>query len=377
MNKKNQIQLQLSLYILFLVLLSSFLISPFFIAILFAATVAFALYPFQLKLERQGWKKTRAAGLIVSLFTFVISIPFMFFVTKGTLLIIDVLERFALGKKIESQGTRHVFQVIRDDVVGKVLKYLEPFPAMNFLTQEKIYSYIQTGNVFLLDFFKSLTGSIPFGLLFFVIIILCTYSFLSGSQKIRNIFQSLFGFTDNRMDQLIVIFLKNSRQVYISNLVTGLIQSGIVATGVYFFSGAEWFLIFFVTLILSFVPVIGAAPMAFLFALVALIQGHSSNSIILFILGGVTGVIDNLLRPLLASYGESSTPASVSFIFVIGGALLFGFPGLFIGLFAGAIAHDTLPIFWKELVRNDIESAIKDPSILEDKSEEDVKDHLV
>jgi len=352
MNTKIQYQFPRSLYVMLLASLSLFIISPFFVAILFAATIAFTLYPFQLKLEKKNWKRTRAAGLIVSLFTFVISIPFMFFVTKGTMLIVDLLEKFALGKKIESQGTKEVFDVLRHDIVGKVLTYLEQFPIANFLTEDKIYSYMKTANVILLDFFKSLTGGIPAGVLFFVVMILCTFSFLSGSQKIRHLFQHIFGFSDKRMDQVIGVFLRNARQVYISNLVTGFIQSIIIATGVYFVSRADWFLVFFITLIFSFIPVIGAAPMAFLFAIIAFIQGHNSDAIILFILGGVTGVIDNFLRPWLASYGESSTPASVSFVFVIGGALLFGFPGLFIGLFVGAIAYDTLPIFWDELGKN-------------------------
>ena len=39
----------------------------------------------------------------------------------------------------------------------------------------------------------------------------------------------------------------------------------------------------------------------------------------------------------------------MSFVFVIGGALLIGFPGLFIGLLLGAVVYDTLPLFWDEI----------------------------
>jgi predicted PurR-regulated permease PerM len=60
-------------------------------------------------------------------------------------------------------------------------------------------------------------------------------------------------------------------------------------------------------------------------------------------------VIDNMLRPWLATFGESKIPPIVAFVCVIGGALLLGFPGLFIGLLVGSIAYDTLPIFWDDL----------------------------
>ena len=179
--------------------------------------------------------------------------------------------------------------------------------------------------------------------------ILCTFSFLNGASGVRRFFQDLFGFSNRKMDQIVGIFLRDSRQVYLSNIVTGAFQSLLVATGVYFVTGADWFLVFFVTLIFSFVPVIGAAPMAFLFAIGAFFQGSNGGAIALFILGGFTGLVDNFLRPWLASFGESKAPAIVSFVFVIGGALLLGFPGLFIGLLAAAIVYDTLPIFWEEL----------------------------
>lgn len=352
MSKHIKHQVSLTLFIVLLILFSVFIIYPFIVPILFASTIALALFPIQTKLEARKWKNTRAAGVIVSVFTLVISLPFVFFLAKGTRLIIDLLEKFALGQKIENQGTKEVFAVIRHDIVGKVLDYLSQFPIINFITEEKMYSYMKTANVFLLEFFKNLTGGIPAGILFFVVMILSTFAFLSGSKKVRKVFEEVLGFSDSKMDEIISIFLRNSRQVYISNLVTGFIQSIIVATGVYFVSGADWFLVFFITLIFSFIPVIGAAPVAFVFALVAFIQGQSSDAIILVIIGGVTGVTDNILRPWLASYGESKTPATVSFIFVIGGALLFGFPGLFIGLFMGVIVYDTLPIFWEALGAN-------------------------
>jgi predicted PurR-regulated permease PerM len=347
MSKNIKNQVSLTLYMVLLILLSLFIISPFIVPILFASTIALALFPIQLKLESRNWKNTRAAGLIVSIFTLVVTMPFMFFLTKGTMLIIDLLEKFAFGVKLENKGTKEVFAVIKHDIVGKILEYVSQFPMANFITEEKIYSYMKTANVVLLDFFKNLTGGIPAGVLFFVVMMLSTFAFLSGAKKVRKFFDSMFGFTSAKTDQIVGIFLRNSRQVYISNLVTGFIQSIIVATGVYFVSGADWFLVFFITLIFSFIPVVGAAPMAFLFALIAFVQGERSDAVILLIIGGVTGITDNILRPWLASQGESKTPATISFIFVIGGALLFGFPGLFIGLFVGAIAYDTLPIFWE------------------------------
>lgn len=349
MPKKNEVQVLRILYIVFLVALSLWFASPFLVPIVLAGTIALALYPIQVKLEKKNWKRSRAAALLTLAFTFVISIPFAFFLAKGTLLITEQLEKFALGEKLQNQGLQQVVTTLRKDVIAGALKLTDKVPLINFLNEQKIDSYLKSMNNFLLNFFQNMASNIPSVVLFLLVMLFCTYSFLHNAGGIRNFFQTIFGFNNRKMDQLIGIFLRDSRQVYLSNVVTGAIQSLIVATGVYFVTKADWFLVFFVTLIFSFVPVIGAAPMAFLFAIVAFFQGSPTGAIILAVVGGFTGLIDNFLRPWLATFGESKAPQMVNFISVIGGALILGFPGLFIGLLVGSVAYDTLPIFWDEL----------------------------
>lgn len=340
-------------YVVALVLLTLVLVSPFLIPVTLAGTIALALYPFQLRLVKKNWKKNHAAALITTCFTLLISVPFVFFIAKGTMLVTDLLERFALGEKLQSQGLQAVVKTLRHDVVNFLLRFTDKVPMVNFLTEKKINEYLVSINIYLLNFFKALAANAPAVVLFLLVMIFCTFSFLKNAGGVRNFFQSVFGFNNRKMDQLIGIFLRDARQVYFSNVVTGAVQSLLVATGVYFVTQSDWFLVFFLTLIISFIPVIGAAPMAFLFAVVSLFQQNTTGAIILAVLGTVTGVIDNFLRPWLASFGQSKAPPIVSFVCVIGGALLLGFPGLFIGLLVGAIAYDTLPIFWDELTKSE------------------------
>lgn len=349
MKKKAITQMPRVLYVICLVILSFIMISPFIVPVVLAGTVALALFPLQARLVARNWPKKHAAALITLLFTFVISIPFLFFVTKGTLVVIDQLEHFSVGEKIQSQGVQSVLLTIKSEIIHAVQKVTDKIPLSNFLTESRLDQYFKSVNIFLLGFFQNFATSLPMVILFLIVMIFCTFSFLKNAASVRHFFQILFGFNNPRMEELVHIFIRNSRQVYLSNIITGAIQSSIVATGAYFVTGVDWFLTFFVTLIFSFVPVIGASPMAFLFAVVAFFQGNKSGAIILIVVGSFTGVIDNILRPWLASSGESKTPPIVSFVFVIGGALLLGFPGLFIGLLIGSIAYDTLPIFWQEI----------------------------
>lgn len=337
------------IYLVVLTLALLTFVSPFVISIIFASTVSLAMFPLLLKLEAKGMKRKRAAALLTTVFAITISIPVFFFLIKGTLAVTNHLEKMQINEKLRDQQVTELVSDIRHDVVDNIQKLTSKYEFLGFLNERKIDSYLSMVNRYLLGFFQGVAASLPTMFILLLIMILCTYSLLKNAHNVRNFFQKVFGFSDEKMDRIVQIYIMDSRQVYISNIATGGVQSIIVATAVSLLGLGDWFLVFFVTLILSFIPVIGAAPVAFLFGALAFLKGNNTAAIILLVVGGFTGVIDNLLRPWLATFGESKIPPIVAFVCVIGGALLLGFPGLFIGLLVGSIAYDTLPIFWDEL----------------------------
>lgn len=349
MSKMTETKVVRLIYILALVLTCAALVSPFFIPIMFGGTLSLALYPLQLKLEKKGLSRNRAAFIITTFFTIIISIPMLFFLVKGTIAVTQQLEKMSLSDRLRSQGVQEIVMDVREEIVTIVQKFSSKYQFMDFLTAKKIDSYLITVNNYLLNFFQDLASGLPLIFMFLLIMVLCIYSFLTHADGVRSFFQKIFGFNHGRMNELVRIFIRNSRQVYMSNIVTGGVQSFIVALGVSILGQGDFFLVFFVTLILSFIPVIGAAPVAFAFGLIAFFRDNTTAAIILAVLGVFTGIVDNILRPWLATFGESKIPPVVAFICVLGGAILLGFPGLFIGLLVGSIAYDTLPIFWEEL----------------------------
>lgn len=338
-----------TLYIIVIVGLLFYLVSPFFIPIFFAATVSLTLHPLLLKMENRGMKKQRAAALLTAMFGIVISIPLFFFVIKGTIAVINQLEKLSINEKLRDQGVTELVSDLKHDFVAAIQTHSSKYEFLDFLNEQKINQYLNLANTKILGFFQSFAASLPTYFILLLIMIICTYSFLTHAQDIRDFFKKILGFSDERMDQLTYVFIKDSRQVYMTNIITGGIQSLIVATTVKVLGLGSFFVVFFITLILSFIPVIGAAPVAFVIGLMAFVTGKVTPGIILVVVGAFTGIVDNILRPWLASFGESRIPTIVAFICVIGGALWLGFPGLFIGLLLGSIAYDTLPIFWEEI----------------------------
>jgi predicted PurR-regulated permease PerM len=337
------------LYVVLLTTAMLVLVSPFLIPIFFAATVALALHPLHKKLMNKGLGKRTAAGILTAFFSIVISIPLTFFIIKGTIALTTHLEKISFNEKLREQGVQEIVSDLRMEMINFVQKFSSKYEFLSFLDERKIEQYLVMVNNYLLKFFQDVATGLPTIFILLLIMILCTYSFLKHGESIRLFFQKITGFSDSRMSELVQIFISDARQVYLSNIITGGIQSLMVAVGVSLLGLGDFFLVFFVTLILSFIPVIGAAPVAFIFAVLAFLRDNHQAAIILVVLGGVTGVVDNILRPWLTTFGESKVPPIVSFVCVIGGALWLGFPGLFIGLLVGTIAYDTLPIFWEEL----------------------------
>jgi len=341
-----EIKLRL-LYVIILVAAFLFLVSPFIIPIIFAASMSLTLYPLFNLLIKKGIKRHFAAFLLTSFFGFVISIPLFFFIIKGTSAVTAKLEEISSSGKFKGQGLQEVISGMRLDLIQLIQDLLNKYP-IGILREEKIEEYLNSFIAYLLKLFQNLLSNLPTIFLLLIVMIICVHSFLLHAKSIRFFFQRLFGFSDNKMESFIRILIMDCRQVYLSNIITGGIQSILVASGVSILDLGEFFLIFFITLILSFIPVVGAAPVAFVFSLFAFFKGYSSSALILLFLGIVTGIVDNILRPWLATFGLSRIPPVAAFICVVGGALWLGFPGLFIGLLIGSIAFDTLPLFFDE-----------------------------
>lgn len=331
-----------------LLLLGIYLISPFIIPIVFGATISLALFPLHQKFKRKIPNKLSAA-LLACGFTFIISIPFTFFAARGGMLLSEQIEKWQHDARYKDQEVSTLIKVFKDEVVERIETFGHSLGFPLKLTDDQFLVYVQKASNYLVDFFQNIASSLPNLALFLLLMIVCIYSFLNNSKHLAHFFQEILGLTDRDMSELTKKFITSSQQVYLTNLITGSVQSVMVALASTFLGLFDFFLVFFITLVLSFIPVIGAAPVAFLIGIFAFFQDEAIAGVIMLVVGGVAGVVDNLLRPYLASFGDSNIPALPAFVFVVGGAFLMGFPGLFIGLLVGSFIFDTLPFFWGKM----------------------------
>lgn len=133
------------------------------------------------------------------------------------------------------------------------------------------------------------------------------------------------------LDTLVDTFQKSCREAIVTNMILGSVQASIVAIGARFCGYREMAVIFTLTFFLSFIPIIGAAPVAFFLSGVSFLTGNTGAGIALLVIGGITGSVDNLLRPYLISGGDGEGHPILSFAAIIGAIVIFGLKGLFVG----------------------------------------------
>lgn len=115
-----------------------------------------------------------------------------------------------------------------------------------------------------------------------------------------------------------------------STLVIGLIQACIIGLGSLIFGEGDFWLVLAVTFFVSFIPVIGAAPVGYLLSFLAFIGDRTTSGIGLAVVATVAGTIDNVLKPLLVGRENKISPI-IAFTCVVGAIIMLGLPGLLLG----------------------------------------------
>lgn len=151
--------------------------------------------------------------------------------------------------------------------------------------------------------------------------------------------------------ELLLEFRKVSAAVIISSVVTAAVQTAVAAVG-YFIARVPYALFFTgVTFFVALIPAVGAAAVCLVAALLLLATGHTTAAIFLAIWGVVVvGLVDNVVKPILAKRGLD-IHAAIVFFSLLGGLAAFGAVGILIGPMAVAFFLALIRIYERDYQR--------------------------
>ena len=302
-------------YLVFLV------VQPFLVPLGWAGVLAVSIQPLFLQLaSRLG--RSRAAGLCVLIVLLLLVVPVWLLV--GALVsegaqAVDALQGALSGTPPERMVTLWAW-------VQSHVPFLAPdrLSATVSALAERLGSLAATGS-------GRVLGGLAVLLLDLALALFALFFFLRDAPGIVRVLRSFLPFHDQQRDQVV----KQVEDLVFASVIAGLAVAAVqgLLGGIGFWivgvrAPAVWGTAMAFT---SLVPLVGAslvwAPVAVWF----LVTGDVTRGLVLIgIGGGLVGMADNILRPLLLT-GRSSMNGLVTFVALLGGMSAFGLIGLVFG----------------------------------------------
>lgn len=316
---------------------------PLMPAILMGIMVASVLYPYYVRLHRKmsaGW----SASLILIGFCFVLVVPFIWITWHGAIKTYQFISDKMSAYSSMGEASNSGMQFLHEKYAALAESYGLKLPPL----QKLVESVLRWTGEHVLQATQYTLSQIPDLLLFaFIALLTLFYALIDGHVWPGRV--TKYGLlSSSSVNEIVKKFHATCRMVVVSNIITGAVQASIVAVGSFIAGMGDPVVIGFVTFILSFIPMIGAAPFAVVLAIALFIMGEYVGGVIMIITATITGTIDNFIRPLLMSGVEEFHPF-LGFISIISGLILFGVPGIFLGPMIASVCISVLPIVWKEL----------------------------
>lgn len=347
-----RLERSLAVAVLLLLLIGCFLVmQPFLSALAWAFVLAFSLWPLHRRLAaRMGGRRTLTAILMTSLIALVLVMPIILIVSR---LADDARDLGAATREWVQRGPSPPGWLRSVPLVGEPIvtywqdladdanRLLAHSPGSSDdvpMSQTKLGLAVRRLFAWGRNWLPAVGLAIANGVAQIVISVLLTFFiFRDGqamAQRLKSATQRIGGYRGMR---LLAVAGSTVRGVVYGILGTALVQGTMAAIGFLIAGVPGAVLLGFVTFILSAVPV--GPPLVWIPAALWLFHRGSMGWGIFMIIWGIgVSMVDNVVKPLIISRG-SATPFLLILLGVIGGALAFGFIGVFLGPTLLAVAY--------------------------------------
>lgn len=304
--------------------------APFFGAIVWAAFLAFMLYPLHERWTRQlRGRAAWSAALITVLTPIAILIPLSIVGGMFAAQAADLAGR--AHDFVQGLGAGGITQFERYPLIGPALQWLDQ--NAGFGAPELRDWLLSSGQTFL-KWGASIGGNIVVGALgtalgFGIAVVLLYFFVRDGAAWVAR-GKRLIPMQPGRRDELFDHLARVTRAVVYGSGITALLQGVAVGAG-FAIAGLPSYVVFGVlAALLALLPFGGAALVWLPAALYLAMVGRWGMAIFMLIWGAGVSSSDNVIRPMLVS---SRAPVSTLTVFigVLGGAAAFGAIGLIVG----------------------------------------------
>lgn len=325
---------------------------PFAKSILFAALFAFALNPVlkKLKVMKMRIKKISHFSEKWLVLSMVNSIVGLFFIP----LILVIISGVTTVRELKAAGIQNnpLFLNIETSLskLTEIAKQFSSDYGFNIADQFDLKEKAAAIGEKFFEFFTSMVTQLPWFLFQFVVFCVTLYFILIRRKEIRAWLLGLGLLSKEQIAKFSEVFEGTCYLVLVSSVFVATAQALIVSIACLFAGYNDFLIIFLIAFFMSFVPVVGSAPLTISLIFHSMFQAHYGAMIILIVAAGIAGVVDNVIRTYMLSQQEDSSHPLVSLLSLIGAMSLFGFLGLFLGPIITELALKISKIIFSDTV---------------------------
>lgn len=312
---------------------------------------AIVLYPLMTKTGGIRIPEILRATLVTILFAVSFLLPIGFIIFLGADAALDKIQSLAQGSEIE--GRLATGDVIDAFGLGAWVDYLA---LITPVTEEQIRVFVSrsvtSGGAILAKLLQNFVANLP-ALIFSTFIILLTIFFLliDGPRAVGFLRENSF-FNRKQTNTIMSIVESLCYSVLVASIASGFVQSILIGIACVVTGTSGVFLIMLISLILSFVPVVGVAPVLIFLILQSFVTGQYTDGFVFIGFSAVVSISDNIVRPYVLKGGAKLHPL-VGFVAAFGGLESIGFYGLFIGPVVAGLFFTLLPMVARGYMRTD------------------------
>ncbi len=339
------------LFSAFFLLAFAMLFLPFYSEILLAGVFALAMEPLMGRWKKVFHLRWRwLVALVLALLFFIIAFPITLVFYKTYLYFVEI-------SRMGIQNTEFFGHLIGfwDSVVRWLIGRLSVFgfsSEVDILSNSKEW-LSALGNAVV----RVSTGTIykiPRVMLSVFVYSAALFFFLSESHELKKTFLRQKLLATSEAEKLIEVLQRSCFSTVITSLVIALVQASIMAIGALIMSVGDFTIVWVITFVCAFIPMIGAGPVGLVLALYQVILGNYPEAIGFIAVSAVAGTLDNLLRPYLLSTSDQDIHPVVGLLSILGGLFVFGMPGVFLGPVIASVAYKIIPTLFGTIVPNNL-----------------------
>lgn len=303
--------------IIFLLILSLFIMFPVLNMVILGAILALGLRPIAKRINEK--LKYSSISIILAMIIIIIPLILLFAYIVGVSL--DFFSQFASNQVIKS------FDL--NQTIGSTLSYLHLNDSVNIV--DSISTGLNDIGTYVVNYSVKLAGKIANISLQLFIFICSLFYFTRDGDKCFNFVKSFVPDKNMQFFKDTVLEVKNVlKSIFYGHFLTSLIIGIIAAIGYSFLGYPYGIFLGVITGILQLIPIFGPWPVYWALAIIDVINGNYARVIVVLLFGFGLSLSDMYIRPALSSH-YADIPPLILLIGFLAGPLVYGIVGFIIG----------------------------------------------